>query len=191
MKQFDLEKLDKAIIYAERMAEGRIPYSNQPVDNEVLNNPNVIRSMYFIKEVLKEVRANGGTVGGRQRRSGKAMAFPFEVLERFRYQGNKPVSHVLRQFTELTDDANTPVISAAAVNRWLAANGYLTKAVVNAEGKENWVPTEKGSALGIIALERGEPGREYVRLEYNQQAQEFLAENLKRITEESLADKNS
>ena len=68
MKQFDIEKLDKAIIYAERMADGRVPYSNQPTENEVLNNPNVIRSMYFIKEVLEEVRANDGLVGRRARK---------------------------------------------------------------------------------------------------------------------------
>lgn len=64
MKRFDLEKLDKSIIYAQRMADGRVPYSNQPMEDGILNNPNVIRCMFFIEDVLKEVKANGGIVGG-------------------------------------------------------------------------------------------------------------------------------
>lgn len=184
MKQFGLEKLEKAIIYAERMAEGRAPYSNQPVENEVLNNPNVIRSMYFIKEVLQEVRDNGGVVGGKRSKKEPAKPFPFEVLKNFNYDGDKPISFVLRQFTELTSEPNVKIISAKNVNKWLAANGYITKAVTNDFGKENWIPTDKGSELGLIAEPRGEGEREYIRIEYNKEAQEFLAANLKRITEE-------
>ena len=89
MKEFDLDKLEKAIIYAERMADGREPYSNKPVENEVLNNPNVIRSMFFIREVLQAVKANGGVVGGRQPKTVPAASFPFEVLEQFEYEVDK------------------------------------------------------------------------------------------------------
>ena len=191
MKQFDLEKLEKAIVYVDRMADGRAPYSNRPVDNDVLNNPNVIRSMYFIKDVLQEVKANGGIIGGKNTGATAAASFPFEVLKQFEYMENKPVSHVLKQFVELTGEPNTSIVSAMYVNRWLASNGYLIKAVVNDYGNENWIPTEKGVELGMIAEKRGEPGREYVRIEYNKNAQEFLAYNLKVITEDWLASKNS
>ena len=186
MKQFDIEKLDKAIIYAERMADGRVPYSNQPTENEVLNNPNVIRSMYFIKEVLEEVRANDGLVGRRARKEKVSVsAFPFEVLERFEYQSDKSIAYLLGQFKELADDPNTKIISAPKVNKWLETNGFITKAVVNDAGKECWIPTEKGEALGLTSESKGEPGREYILTIYTKPAQEFLASNLKRITEES------
>lgn len=184
MKQFDLKKLEKAIQYAERMAEGKAPYTNKPVDNEVLNNPNVIRSMYFIKDVLQEVKANGGIVGGNQQKKEAAIPFPFEVLENYSFESNKPISHVLRQFAELAGDINVKIISAQNVNKWLAANGYLVKAIVNDSGKEGWIPTTKGTELGLIAEQRGGEGREYIYIKYNRDAQEFLAANLKRITEE-------
>ncbi|MBR2539775.1 MAG: hypothetical protein IKE85_02950 [Mogibacterium sp.] len=195
MKQFDLEKLEKAIIYTERMADGRAPYSNQPIENEVLNNPNVIRSMYFIKEVLQEVKKNGGVVGSKgikQQKNTVEMAahFPFEVLDKFSYESNKPISLVLKQFVELTGKPDVSIISAVAVNKWLGANGYLERIVINAEGKENWSPTDKGVALGMISEKRGDPGREYIRIEYNKEAQEFLAYNLRRITEESLESRD-
>lgn len=186
MKQFDIEKLNKAIIYAERMADGRVPYSNQPTENEVLNNPNVIRSMYFIKEVLEEVRANNGLVGRRERKEKVPVsAFPFEVLERFEYQSDKSITYLLGQFKELADDPNTKIISAPKVNKWLEINGFITKAVVNDVGKECWIPTDKGEALGLTTERKGEPGREYILTIYTKPAQEFLARNLKRITEES------
>lgn len=187
MKQFDMEKLDKAIIYAERMADGREPYSNKPTDNEVLNNPNVIRSMYFIKEVLEEVKANDGVVGHRVRKAkALALAFPFEVLEKFEYQSDKSISYVLGQFKELADDPDIKIVSSAKVNKWLEANGFITKAVINDSGNEGWLPTGKGAALGIITEQRGEPGREYTLTIYTKPAQEFLAKNLQRITEETM-----
>ena len=56
----------------------------------------------------------------------------------------------------------------------------------NAGGREDWVPTNEGKAIGITSEERGEPGREYIRIIYTKPAQEFLAENLKVITEQQL-----
>ena len=186
MKQFDIEKLDKAIIYAERMADGRAPYSNQPTENEVLNNPNVIRSMYFIKEVLEDVRANGGIVGHRKRKAKVPVsAYQIEVLERFEYQSEKYIAYLLGQFKELADDPDAKIISAPRVNKWLEKNGFITKAVVNDAGKECWIPTDKGEALGLITEKKGELGREYILTIYTKPAQEFLASNLQRITEES------
>jgi hypothetical protein len=142
--------------------------------------------MYFIKEVLEEVRANDGVVGRRKRKAKvPASAFPFEVLKQFEYQSKKPVSHVLRQFAGLTGNPDISIISATKVNKWLEANGYITKAVVSDSGREGWLPTDKGEAIGLITEQRGEPGREYTLTIYSKLAQEFLASNLKRITEES------
>ena len=33
-------------------------------EHEILNNPNVIRCMFFVKEVLEQVQKNGGVVKG-------------------------------------------------------------------------------------------------------------------------------
>ena len=47
------------------MAEGKNPINNFSIDDTVLNNPNVIRCMYFIKEILEEVKHNEGYIGKR------------------------------------------------------------------------------------------------------------------------------
>lgn len=55
MEKADLTKLSVAITYVERMADGCNPVNNVPLEeDDVLNNPNIIRCMYFIKEVSKE-----------------------------------------------------------------------------------------------------------------------------------------
>lgn len=44
MKWLDMNKLETAIIYLQRIADGNNPVNNMPVKTDsILNNPNVIR----------------------------------------------------------------------------------------------------------------------------------------------------
>ena len=53
MESVDMKKLETAIVYLQRIADGNNPINNLPADEDsVLNNPNVIRCMFFVKEVL-------------------------------------------------------------------------------------------------------------------------------------------
>ena len=66
----DIKKLDTAILYLQRIAEGNNPVNNMPAEEDsVLNNPNVIRCMYFVKEVLEEVKRNDGFIGKKPKKS--------------------------------------------------------------------------------------------------------------------------
>ena len=157
--------------------------SGETIDTEAIISSRDFRSA--IRAINRKI--NSGKQKSTRR---EAASFPYYVLSEFEYQEDKPVSHVLRQFVELTADPNTSIISAAKVNKWLGDNGYLTRIVIDDNGKENWTPTEKGVSLGLIAEKCGELGSEYIRIEYNKNAQEFLANNLQRITEESLNEGN-
>jgi len=62
----DTKKLEIAILYLQRITEGHNPVNNMPVDEDsVINNPNVVRCMSFIKEVLEELKRNDGYIGGK------------------------------------------------------------------------------------------------------------------------------
>ncbi len=64
MESVDMKKLETAIIYLQRIVEGNNPINNMPADEgSVLNNPNVIRCMFFVKDVLEEVKRNNGYIG--------------------------------------------------------------------------------------------------------------------------------
>ena len=60
MESVDMKKLETAIVYLQRIADGNNPINNLPAEEDsVLNNPNVIRCMFFVKEVLEEVEPEG------------------------------------------------------------------------------------------------------------------------------------
>ena len=96
-------------------ADGCNPVNNVPLENDdILNNPNIIRCMYFIKEVLEEVRRNGGMIGGK---AGKepALPFPVEVLDSFIYVEDKSITHVLNQIYEPIVDMNVKKVFVTKV----------------------------------------------------------------------------
>ena len=64
MMTIDMNKLENVILRINRIVDGYDPVSNQPAEmDSVLNNPEMIRCMFFVKNVLEEVRANGGQIG--------------------------------------------------------------------------------------------------------------------------------
>ena len=180
LKQYDVVKLEKAILYAQRIAEGCNPVNNAPVEEDsVLHNPNVIRCMHFIKEVLEDVHKNRGYVGGKPKNSNK-QPFPADVRNLFKYKEDKPISRVVEQINEPLDEYAYQKLSYKTVTKWLLRQGYLQElAFEKFENKSFKVPTENGMQLGIRTEERVRTdGAGYVVTLYGQQAQEFIVEHL-------------
>lgn len=183
MKKFDLEKLNTAITYTERIADGCNPLNNVPLeDNDILNNPNLIRCMYFIKEVLEEVRSNNGLVGGKREKSA-SIPFPTEILDEFTYKEDLSITYVLRQIYEPIAELNVKKISAAKITAALKEEGYLLEENNPETGKNRKVPSKKGEELGIYLEEREYNGRMYQSVVYNRKAQEYIVTMLKRMLE--------
>lgn len=181
MKQFEQTKLDVAIRYVERIANGCNPLNNVPLEKDsVLDNPNIIRCMYFIKEVLEEVQGNGGVVGGT---NGKAPAIPFprEILDEFVYTEDKSITHVLNQIYEPLNGMNIKKISAVKVTTILKEEGYLLEEENPETGKSRKVPSEKGKELGIYLVERTFNGQVYQSVTYNKNAQEYIVKLLRKM----------
>lgn len=191
MGTYDSRRLDIAIQYIRRMAEGRNPVNNRPApENEVLTNVNVNRCLKFVEEILTDVRSAGGTVGLVQKSSAArkpsiAEIFPYEVLSGFKYEQDQQISYFLKQVTGLLPEDQSMTIQATMVTDWLRENGYLEKRMFEDTGKENSVPTEKGNELGLYAEKAGAFPNEYYRVYYNQNAQQFIVDNLRRILTET------
>lgn len=191
MGTYDSRRLDIAIQYIRRMAEGRNPVNNRPApENEVLNNVNVNRCLKFVEEILNDVRSAGGTVGFVQKSSAArkpsiAEIFPYEVLSGFKYEQDQQISYFLKQVTGLLPEDQSMTIQATMVTDWLRENGYLEKRMFEDTGKENSVPTEKGIDLGMYAEKAGTFPNEYYRVYYNENAQQFMVDNLQQILTET------
>ena len=182
MKEFDLNKLKIASIYLSRMADGRNPANNESVQNEVLDNPNVIRCLHFVCDVLEEVRANHGLVGKKYQAVKKE--FPLEVLDQYTYRHDKPISQVLKQFQEPLEGQGYRKLNATPINKWLGANGYIEKRLIQESNRECWFPLQKGLDAGMYSEERGDPGFQYAVVMYNEKGQRFLADHMGQILQD-------
>lgn len=182
VESIDLKKLEVALTYVQRMTEGHNPVTNQRVQEEdVLNNPNVIRCMYFIRDVLLQVKDNKGIIGGRAA-SGKKEPFPFEVLEKFQYEKDKSISHLLKQVSGLADNENVKAIGYKVVTDYLKTAGYLSEEINPENNHKKTLITEKGMQMGLYLEHRFSGyGEAYDVIMYNQTAQEFVVKNLERI----------
>ena len=114
----------------------------------------------------------------------KKVPFPYEILSLFIYREDKSITHLLRQFAEPAGEINVRLPGAAAIHRWFGENGYLVKEALEPGGQEFWMPTQKGSELGLYTREGMFRGRQIVSVMFNEPAQYFLAANLEKIVQE-------
>ena len=185
MELVDTKKLEIAIQYLQRIAEGHNPVNNIPVDDDsVIKNPNVVRCMLFIKEVLEEVKRNDGYIGRRPRtnRDSSKQEYPLEVLKEFRYSEDKSVSRLVDQFNGLTDLTVFQKLTYKPIIAWLKQNGYLRDEQDEGTSKKRTLVTEKGSEVGIKSeLRKDSKGQEFVYITYGRTAQEFIVSNMDKI----------
>lgn len=182
MDSVDMKKLETSIVYLQRIAEGNNPINNLPADEDsVLNNPNVIRCMFFVKEVLEEVKRNNGYIGRKPKKSDK-IDFPVEVLASFSYKEDKAISKFVEQINEAVDENVYKKVNYKSITQWLKLNEFLQEEYSREFNKTITLPTEKGSQIGIRA-ERGNSSRgvEYMLVIYGKQAQEYIVKNMEKI----------
>lgn len=185
MESLDMKKLETAIIYLKRIADGNNPINNLPADEDsVLNNPNVVRCMFFVKEILEEVKRNNGYIGKRARKSRK-LDFSIEILKEFSYKEDKAISRLVEQINEPLDKDVFQKLSYKTVMQWLKQNDFLKEEYSQELQKNVTMPTEKGVQFGIYTERRvNSRGAEYVRVMYNQKAQEYIIQNMEYILSE-------
>ena len=185
MEVVDTKKLEIAIQYLHRITEGRNPVNNIPVDDDsVIKNPNVVRCMLFIKEVLEEVKRNDGYIGRRPRtnRDSSKQEYPLEALKEFRYSEDKSVTRLVDQINNLADMTVYQRITYIPITAWLKQNGYLGEEQTEENGKKRTVVTDKGREKGIRSeLRRNAKDQEYVYITYGRTAQEFIVSNMDKI----------
>ncbi len=182
MKEFDKKTLETAIIYVKRLAEGNNPINNQPMEEDtVLNNPNVIRCMYFVKEVLEEVYSHNCKREKKVKEPSAIECFRPELLTQYRYREDKGIQSIIGQLYEPVADEGLKKIPPKVISDKLLAAGFISK-VYSEEFKKNVkVPSEKGASVGMRAQRVDLPDCSYISIIYNEQAQKFLITNFMKL----------
>ena len=182
--EIDMKKLDTAILYLQRIADGNNPVNNMPSeDDAVLNNPNVIRCMFYVKEILEEVKRNGGKIVVGKAGANAKLPYPVERLAEFAYEEDKTISKFAEQLNKDIDKEEYKTISYNTITKWLKAEDFLE--VVQVEDRTASRPTSKGRDIGIYTEDRvNQRGQSYVSVLYGQKAQEYIVKNMSAIIEE-------
>ncbi len=179
----DLEIMQRAKTYIEKMANGLNPITGQPIpDYEMLNDVRISRCLFYVSDVLRQVIDNGGEV---VKKTAKKQAFTIsqEQLQRFELS-NKPisVSEVARRINALVDHENMVNLKYKSITEFLMNSGFLTM-VEYYDGSQRKEPTEAGRRLGISVEERiGQQGL-YRVVVYNEDAQHFILDNFDGVLE--------
>lgn len=179
--QINQVKLELAIQYVERMSEGIHPVTNQEIiEDSIVNDPNVIRCLFFIQDVLEQIKRNHGII--MTNKCAKAETFPFEVLKDFQYRKDNSITHIMNQINEPIAGTTIKKLSYVRVTRWLRENGYLEEVMDKELKKIITVPTEKGEEIEIYTERREQAGRPtYVTVMYGEKAQQFIVEHLEEM----------
>lgn len=189
METFDLQKLITLIETASRLAEGQDPASGTPLpEDSALNDPELIRCMFFIREILQAVKRNGGIVGEKAQKKG----FPMECLANFVYEEDKPITRLMAQIKDLAEDPDVKGISTKTVTDWLKNKGYLEEETDRYTGKKSSAVTPAGNDFGLYEEQRmSYYGRAYTVVLYNRFAQEFLVRNMEAIVNGEVIETDS
>ena len=177
----ELEIMQRAKMYMDKLAQGIDPISDQEVPNDsVLNNVRLARCFFYVSGVLEQVIANGGRVISGE----KDFYITQEELSRL-----QPSTEALR-ITQLTDRimnaVNDPArkrLKTTTVTGWLIEKGFLTKQT-DASGKSRRMPTAAGDQLGLIVREQQGRDGLYHAVLYSAGAQQFVFDHLMEMLRE-------
>lgn len=177
----ELETLERAKMYIEKLANGINPIDGTIVpDEDVINNVRISRCFFYVADVLQQVIENGDL--SRQRKEKKIpFSLSFEKRNDFSFS-ERPISisEIAKRLNDLITDESMMNLSYRAIRDWLMKLGLLEEAF-DSEGKAVKRPTPQGKEIGIALESRiGKTGTYFVVV-YNLHAQHFIVDNLDAI----------
>ena len=182
----ELETVQRAKMYLDKLANGIDPLTDRPVpDTDCINQVRISRCLFYVSDVLRQVIENGGKVGGREKRTRNERKPPFEIsseaLAGFRFSHTPlKVSEIADRLNELIDAAVMTRLKSASINVFLLQNGFLTELALP-NGKTAKIPNEHGKSIGITYEERITPNGSYSIALYGEEAQRFILDHLPAI----------
>lgn len=173
----ELETMQRAKMYLDKLAQGIDPITNQEVsEDSVLNHVRLARCFFYVSDVLGQVIANGGVVGGKQRM--QPFAVNSEQLSKVQISLEPVrVTQLADRIQAVVDNPNMKRLSTTVITNWLLEKGFLMKQT-DLNGKSRRVPTQSGLMIGMSTQIRQGLHGEYQAVFYNADAQQFVLDNL-------------
>lgn len=177
----ELEKMQRAKMYIDKMANGINPIDDAPAaDSDMINNVRLSRCLVYVSDILRQVIDNNGVVG-KVKSSKKAFFLSADSINNFSFSETPiPVSEITKRLNDLADLEECHKLKHSAITNWLISIGALEIREL-ADGRNTKRPTEQGQMLGISSEKRTGMNGEYVVVVYSKDAQQFILDNIEAI----------
>ncbi len=180
----ELEKLKRAKLYIDKLAEGINPLDDTRLsDNDIANNVRISRCFFFVSDILRQVIENG-IDEPKKKAYGKK---PFYLSEEAKAQlvpqkAPTYVKYITEKINAVANDETMTKLKATSITSFLVEIGMLE--VVQCEnGKNAKLPTKDGESIGISTELRPTQYGSYMLACYNEAAQQFIYDNIDAIIE--------
>ena len=179
----ELEKIERAKMYMDKLANGINPIDDTMVpDDDLINSVRLSRCFFFVSDVLRQVIENGGTKLAVDKKPKKLpLEIPIEKRSQFAYsEVPVPASEIARRINALSDNDAMQKLTYSGILTWLTEIGMMEWALTP-DGKRTKRPTKIGKENGISVEDRiGNKGN-YQVVVYDTAAQHFIIDNLDAI----------
>ena len=173
----ELETMQRAKMYLDKLAQGIDPITNQEIpEDSTLNNVRLARCFFYVSDVLGQVIANGGVIGGKTKQ--QTFTISAEQLARIRVsQEPVRVTQLIKMIGAVASDPRMKKLRTTVITDWLLEKGFMEKQT-GLDGKSIRVPNQSGLMLGLSTQVRQGQYGEYQAVLYNAAAQQFVLDHL-------------
>lgn len=175
----DINLVSHAKNYIDDLAKGINPFTKEEVsENDIINNVKISRCLFYVSEILGEVISNSGV-----NRSTKPKQVDFNVdsigIDEIEVSDAPVTVSIIAQRINAVKPENMKKLKVTAITNWLVSINMLEVLVINNQNRKR--PTASGENLGLITEERFGQYGNYLSVEYNKNAQQFVIDNLNSI----------
>jgi len=174
----ELETLQRAKMYMEKLANGVNPIDDSVIpDEDVVNNVRLSRCFFYVADVLGRVIDNGGTAPQKKIKK-EPFSLPVEKRKEFAFSDVPiTISEFVKRINDLTTSENMTKLTTTVVMDWLVSIEVLrTEPTVTGHSAKR--PTAHGITLGIGVDNRVGMNGPYSVVVYDRAAQQFLLDNI-------------
>ena len=179
----ELEKIEYAKSFIDKLANGINPLDDSTVaETDVINNVRLSRCFFYVSDILRQVIENGGITAPAPKRVTR-QAYCLTQEERAKIEiSKKPltVTEIIKYLNSLINLDTTKKITTHTISNWLLEKDFLMVST-QSNGKNRKMPTSYGKEIGIFTEERNSQYGMYVAVLFNEQAQQFIYDNIDNI----------
>lgn len=173
------EKLLKAKVYLDKLANGINPVTNENVpENDTINNIHISRCLFYVSDVLRNIIDNGTP-----KKKNNRIPFSITAKQLSNYEFSKEpitVTELTKKINSLIDTDDMKELKTTSITNWLIEINFL-EFTADENGKKHKMPTEKGTQLGITTQDRLGSYDLYKVVLYDCNAQQFILDNIDSI----------